>query len=175
MEIKMAARGPNEQADLDFINELIFAAVGLDLQPFDEVDLKKGPTPDRRVFKGGEQVAFTELKSPRDDRLDDMLDGTSGELVGYADVSFRDKHVERTARHIAKAARQFRAVNPQRALPKVCSSLRIAPRRDSCPAAMFRMFCNISWSRRFNASPSDSTRDRSVCAVWLRRARISLM
>jgi hypothetical protein len=123
-------RGPNEQLDLDLINALIFAPAGLDLEPFDDLELKTSPTPDRRVWKAGEHVAFAGLKSPRDDRLDNMLDGSDGELVGYVDISFRDKRVERTARHITKAAKQFRAVNPQRVLPNIMAIVSHADAAD---------------------------------------------
>jgi hypothetical protein len=67
------ARGPNEGPDLKLVEELVFAPHGLDLQRFSHAEPVAGRTPDFRVTCDGRLVAFCEVKSPRDDWLDEQL------------------------------------------------------------------------------------------------------
>lgn len=111
------ARRPDEDRDLELIEELMFAPRGLQLQRFTQAETLTGKTPDFRVFKTGDLVAFCEAKSPRDDWLDDQLDVAAPmQLVGGLR---NDPTFNRIARHVEKAAGQFDAVNPGRTLPNI--------------------------------------------------------
>jgi len=111
------ARGPNEDADLSFVKELIFAPRGLDLERFSRVETLAGRTPDFRVIRDGRLLAHCEVKSPRDDWLDDQLPSApSGQIVGGLR---KDPTFNTLARHIAKGATQFDAVNKTRTVPNV--------------------------------------------------------
>lgn len=111
------ARKPDEDSDLALIQELIFTPRALQLTRFPQAEMQAGKTPDFRVFQAGRLVAFCEVKSPRDDWLDDLLDTAQPlELVGGLR---NDPTFNRIARHVEKAASQFNAVNPARALPNI--------------------------------------------------------
>jgi hypothetical protein len=107
-------RGPNEDADIALVEELIFAPRGLALRRFAREETLATRTPDFRVFQNDELVGFCEVKSPRDDWLDDQLDiAPPGQIVGGARP---DPTFNRISRHVEKAASQFDAVNPDKAL-----------------------------------------------------------
>ena len=110
-------RGPNEAADLSLVEQLLFAPCALGLERFTHAQTVAGRTPDFRVIRSGELVAFCEVKSPRDDWLDEQLEAApSFQLVG----GLRDDPTfDRIARHIGKAATQFDAVNGERAVPNI--------------------------------------------------------
>jgi hypothetical protein len=111
------AREPNEGPDLKLVEELLFAPHGLDLQRFSHAETVAGRTPDFRVTRDSQLVAFCEVKSPRDDWLDDQLaSAPSGRIVGGAR---NDPTFNRIARHIGKAATQFAAVNAARTVPNI--------------------------------------------------------
>jgi hypothetical protein len=108
---------PNEDPDLKLVEELLFAPRHLVLQRFSRTETLTGRTPDFRVFRTGELVAFCEVKSPRDDWLDDQLDDAPPlQLVGGLRP---DPTFNRIARHIEKAASQFESVNSARSLPNI--------------------------------------------------------
>jgi hypothetical protein len=78
-------RSPDETADIDLTHELLFRPRGLALERFSPEEIGRGKTPDRRVFQGGQLVAFAEIKSPRDDWLDEQLRAAPpGIVVGGA-------------------------------------------------------------------------------------------
>jgi hypothetical protein len=111
------ARRPDEDIDVQLIEELLFTPRGLQLQRFTQTETLAGKTPDFRVFQLGNLVAFCEAKSPRDDWLDDQLDVAAPmQLVGGLR---NDPTFNRIARHVEKAASQFDAVNPGRMLPNI--------------------------------------------------------
>ena len=109
-------RGPYEPADLAIV-EKILQSHGLTPQRFTKAEMRAGRTPDYRVMRGDALVAFCEVKSPRDDWLDDQLDEAApGQIVG----GLRDDPVfNRLSRIIEKAASQFDAVNADREFPNV--------------------------------------------------------
>lgn len=110
-------RGPDESADLRLVHELVFEPHSLELARFDPEETKRGPTPDFRVYQDGALVAYCEVKSPRDDWLNNKLDhAVPGELVGGLRP---DPVFNRIARHVNKAALQFDAVNEKREVPNV--------------------------------------------------------
>jgi hypothetical protein len=110
-------REPNEEEDLRLVKELIFAPHELELQKFTRAELLTGRTPDFRVILKGSLVAFCEVKSPRDDWLDNQLDQAQpGQIVGGVRA---DPVFNRIARHIEKAVTQFEAVNNRRLYPNI--------------------------------------------------------
>jgi hypothetical protein len=116
----MSGIAPNradEEADLELAKRLVFRDSGLILQRFSRAETLSGRTPDFRVLRDSELVAFCEVKSPRDDWLEEQIDQVpAGEIAG----GLRDDPTfNRIARHIEKAATQFDAVNANRAFPNV--------------------------------------------------------
>jgi hypothetical protein len=102
-------RMPDEEPDLKLVDELVFAPKGLALQRFSHPETVTGRTPDFRVLRAGELAAYCEVKSPRDDWLDNQLDAAPPlQLVGGLRP---DPTFNRIARHVEKAATQFDAVN----------------------------------------------------------------
>jgi hypothetical protein len=111
------AREPNEDSDLDLTDKLLFAGKNLQLERFDRAETLAGRTPDFRVRREGALVAYCEVKSPRDDWLDEQLDTAQpGQIVGGARP---DPTFNRIARHVQKAATQFDAVNASRSVPNI--------------------------------------------------------
>jgi len=111
------ARQPNEEPDLALAEELIFGDRGVVLQRYGRAETRAARTPDFRVLQGGKVVAFCEVKSPRDDWLDEQLDRAPiWQIVGGPRP---DPTFNRIARHVEKAASQFDAVNADRAHPNI--------------------------------------------------------
>ena len=111
------AKTPDEAADINLVEDLIFRPCGLVLEPFTREETARSKTPDRRVFRAGELAAYTEIKSPRDDWFGERLAAARpGTMVGGARL---DPVFNRIARHIQNAASQFDAVNPRRHHPNI--------------------------------------------------------
>jgi hypothetical protein len=111
------ARVPDEEPDLKLSEDLVFGGKGLVLERFDRAETLAGRTPDFRVRKETKLAAFCEVKSPRDDWLDEQLDSAEAfEIVGgvRSDPTFN-----RIAQHVQKAATQFEAVNPNHDVPNI--------------------------------------------------------
>ena len=106
----------NEDADLELVSKYLLEH-GLKAEHFSQAEIGHGKTPDFRVRKDSELVAYCEVKSPNDPWLDELLDEAEpGEVVG----GLREDPVfNRLARHISKAARQFIAVNADRSFLNV--------------------------------------------------------
>jgi hypothetical protein len=69
------------------------------------------------VFRDGRLVAYCEVKSPRDQWLDDQLrDAAPFQIVGGAR---HDPTFNRITGLVRKAVKQFDAVNPDRKLPNI--------------------------------------------------------
>jgi hypothetical protein len=69
------------------------------------------------VLQNGTIVALCEVKSPRDDWLDEQLEQASDfEIVGGAR---KDPTFNRIARHVQKASSQFDAANGNHAIPNI--------------------------------------------------------
>jgi hypothetical protein len=109
-------RAPPEVEDLRTATAWL-AGNGLDAARFSAAERKVSKTPDFRIYRGNRHVGFCEVKSPRDDWLDDQLARAEPfQLVGG---SRNDPAFNRISSHIAKAAEQFDAVNPDRTLPNI--------------------------------------------------------
>jgi hypothetical protein len=99
----------NEQADLDVVTGFLVEK-RLSAERFPREEMQAGRTPDFRVCREGEIVAYCEVKSPNDSWLDDQLGAaTAWEIVGGAR---QDPIFNRIARLLSKADSQFLAVNP---------------------------------------------------------------
>jgi hypothetical protein len=111
-------RKPDEDLDLKLVERLVFGARhDLILQRFGHAETVAGRTPDYRVLRGETLVAFCEVKSPRDDWLDEQIAAAPpGQIAGgpRSDPTFN-----RIARHVEKAASQFDAVNPDHVVPNI--------------------------------------------------------
>jgi hypothetical protein len=57
----------DETEDVALMRELAFDKNNIVLEAYDDGALKKGKTPDLKLFKDGNLGGFCELKSPRDD------------------------------------------------------------------------------------------------------------
>jgi hypothetical protein len=110
-------RAPDERADLDLVNKF-FGERGLRLERFAKAETRAGiKTPDVRIVVGDRLVAYCEVKSPRDEWLDDQFDSAlPGEIVGGCRP---DPIFNRLGRIVRRAAEQFDAVNSDRALPNI--------------------------------------------------------
>jgi len=99
----------DEQADLDLVAAFLVGK-GLSPEPFSREEMQTGRTPDFRVRRDGEIVAYCEVKSPNDPWLDNKLRAAPAEvIVGGARP---DPTFNRLARLLSKADSQFLAVNP---------------------------------------------------------------
>jgi hypothetical protein len=110
-------RKPNEAADVELMQDLIFQPCNVVLQPFSKEEMAKGKTPDFKLMKGAELCGYCELKSPRDDWIfefpDDIKPGESFTEMRPSPTS------NNLARQIISAAEQFDAINPDHKLPNV--------------------------------------------------------
>lgn len=103
-----------EENDQKLIEALVFSPSGLVLNRIAKGATK---TPDFQVTLNGLLVAYCELKSPRDEWLDDMLDALQpGELIGgYRE----DPTFKKIRNHSNHASKQFEAINPNKAVPNI--------------------------------------------------------
>lgn len=112
--IEMADR-TNEDQDLALVAELIAGPAGIVLDRIEATP--EGPRPDFRILSWRRLAGYCEVKSPRDDWLDEQLEqapAMTGVSGGRPDPTFN-----RIARNIEKAVRQFDAVNPDHGVPNV--------------------------------------------------------
>jgi hypothetical protein len=111
------AQKPDEARDIELAERLLSAGTQVVLRPFSKAEMRKGQTPDRKIFVGATLGGFCEIKSPRDDWLDQELEGAASfEIRGGIRI---DPTFNRIGRQIEKAATQFDAVNRNHSLPNV--------------------------------------------------------
>lgn len=105
---------PSEDDDQNLTEGLVFNPYGLTLL---KVPQGAGRTPDFQVIQNGVPVAYCELKSPREEWLDKLLDlARPCQIVGGGR---NDPTFNRIGRLAQKAADQFRAVNAMRSMPNI--------------------------------------------------------
>jgi hypothetical protein len=111
------SRKPDEDADVALVERLVFERQGLNLERYSRAETLAGRTPDFKVVQAEATVAFCEVKSPRDDWLDEQLEvAPAFEIFG----GLRDDPTfNRIARHVRKAASQFNAVNSDHTIPNI--------------------------------------------------------
>lgn len=105
-----------EHADLLAVTQ-IFASFGMNTRRFTKAETRTHRTPDFRIFCDDKQVAYCEVKSPRDDWLDEQFAAAGAGI--FAGGGRKDPAFNRLSRAIEKAASQFDAVNVDRALPNI--------------------------------------------------------
>jgi hypothetical protein len=111
------ARKPDEDADLALVERLVFSKQGLELKRYSRAETLAGRTPDFKVLQNGTIKALCEVKSPRDDWLDDRLaEAPAFELAGGPR---KDPTFNRIARHVQKASSQFDAANGSHSIPNI--------------------------------------------------------
>lgn len=109
-------RAPDEKYDLELVGELC-GSYGVEAVRFAKKEMRVGKTPDFRLLIGSDLYAFCEVKSPRDEWLDNLLDDAEpDEIVGGLR---NDPIFNRLSTMITTAVKQFDAVNPDRLLPNV--------------------------------------------------------
>lgn len=105
---------PSEDDDLKLAEKLVFSPNGLTLL---KIPRGSGRTADLQVLKNGVLVAYCELKSPRDEWLDKLLDlAKPFQIVGGGR---EDPIFKKIRKHANKASKQFESVNPTRLVPNV--------------------------------------------------------
>jgi ribosomal protein L30 len=105
----------DEAVDIARVRKDLFDPKGIVLHKFGRKEKRKNP--DFKLYKDGKLVAYCEVKSPRDDwAFDFPHDLQPGEHLAKVR---RDPTAINLADHIGKAAEQFDAVNPDRAVPNI--------------------------------------------------------
>jgi hypothetical protein len=105
---------PTEADDLKLAEKLVFAPNGLSIQ---KIPRGASRSADLKVLQSGVLVAYCELKSPRDECLDKLLDLAKPCQVfggGRDDPIFK-----KIRKHTNKASQQFEVTNPKRAVPNI--------------------------------------------------------
>jgi hypothetical protein len=107
-------RYKTEDDDLKLAEKLVFVPNNLNLK---KIPRGAGSTADLQVLQNGLLVAYCELKSPRDEWLDKLLDlANPFQIVGG---EREDPIFNKIRRHANKASKQFEAINPTRAVPNI--------------------------------------------------------
>jgi hypothetical protein len=119
----MTKPGPDEAADFALMRELIFDNPEYTLEAPPKFERLAGKTPDFRVKRGASLAGFVEVKSPRDDWLDDQFAEAEAmpaeerpEIVGGERP---DPIFNRLGRLVKKAAKQFVAVADEGEVPRI--------------------------------------------------------
>ncbi len=119
----------NEPADIALAEELLFGPCGLTIDPIPR-EPGRAKTPDFKIISWRGFGGFCELKSPRDDWLDDELEKSApGVIVGGIR---KDPTFNRLSRMVLDAVKQFELCEPRPRTPQcssVCASCRFK-RRD---------------------------------------------
>jgi len=126
----------DENADKRLLRNLIFEPRRIRAEGIPE-DEKK--TPDFKLLKDGTLRAYCEVKSSTDGDLFELPDDLApGEI--RVEVH-KDPAIFSLARHIAKAARQFEAANPDRSHPNILIIVNHARRKGPADLRMALAVC----------------------------------
>lgn len=114
---------PDEDEDKALMRSLIFDNAAYSLVAFPEAERLKGKVPDFRVLCGEALAGFVEVKSPRDDWLNDKF-AEAEAMPAYERPNFvggmrNDPILNRLGRLVKKAAKQFAAVSEEVAVPRI--------------------------------------------------------
>lgn len=117
------ALGPDEDADIQLVRGLLFQSGKVELRPFSHDEKMRGKTPDFRIFRNQNLSGLIEIKSPRDDWLDEQFEQAMKlptdrrtELVGGLRS---DPVFNRLGRLLKKAAQQLAAVEIGAHVPRL--------------------------------------------------------
>jgi large subunit ribosomal protein L30 len=103
----------DETADRALVCELAFDRNSIVPKAYSDAELKRGKTPDFKLFVNGTLRGFCEMKSPRDDFI------FEAPAEGKAAMRENLPYYRKLGGHIRHAAEQFGAVNPDHKLPNV--------------------------------------------------------
>ena len=67
-------KGPDEAVDFELVRSLIFKNSSVSVMRFTDAEQRSGKTPDFRLIENGKLVGLVEVKSPRDDWLDQQIE-----------------------------------------------------------------------------------------------------
>lgn len=121
----------DEGADKRLVRNLIFEPRRIRAEDIPEDQNK---TPDFKLLKDGALRAYCEIKSPTDGDLFDFPDDLAPDEI-RVEVR-KDPAIFNLARHIAKAAKQFEAVNRDRAHPNILVIVNHARRKGPADLRM---------------------------------------
>jgi ribosomal protein L30 len=117
----------NETADRALIHELAFDPNNIEPELYSYAELRRGKTPDFKLFVNGDLRGFCEMKSPQDDFMFETP--AEGAVAVRENLPYHRK----LGSHIRHAAKQFNAVNRHHKLPNVLAFVTHCPdieRRD---------------------------------------------
>jgi large subunit ribosomal protein L30 len=151
----------DEDADKRLVRNLIFEPRGIRAEDILEDENK---TPDFKLLKDGALRAYCEMKAPTDGDLFDISDDLA---PGEIRVEVRkDPAIVNLARHIAKAAKQFEAVNPDRAHPNILVIVNHARRKGPADLRMALEGIRAPDGRRFFPLVNDADKWEVQKDVW---------
>jgi hypothetical protein len=111
----------DESADRALVSKLVFDPNAIVPEAYSDAELRRGKTPDFKLFVNGDQPGFCEMKSPRDDFVFEKP------VAGQAAVRENLPHYRKLGGHIRHAAKQFGAVNSDHKVPNVLAFVTHCP------------------------------------------------
>ena len=161
-EHRLPHRHVNEEAaDKQLLRHLIFEPRRIRAEDIPE---DRDKTPDFKLLKDGALRAYCEMKAPTDGDLFDFPDDLApGEI--RAEVR-KDPAIFNLARHIAKAAKQFEAANPDRAHPNILVIVNHARRKGPADLRMALEGIRAPDGRRFFPLVNDIDKWGVQKGVW---------
>jgi large subunit ribosomal protein L30 len=161
-EHRLPGRSVNDEvADKRLLRNLIFEPRGLSAEDIPEDDNK---TPDFRLLKDGTLRAYCEMKAPTDG---DLFDFPNDLALDEIRVEVRkDPAILNLARHIAKAAKQFEAANPDRGHPNILVIVNHARRKGPADLRMALEGIRAPDGRRFFPLVNDADQWKVQQGVW---------
>jgi ribosomal protein L30 len=160
----------DEDADKRLLRNLIF-----ELRSIRAEDIPEGgnKTPDFKLFKDGALRAYCEMKAPADGDVFDFPDDLA---PGEVRVEVRkDPAIFNLAAHIAKSAKQFEAVNPDRTHPNILVIVNHGRRKGPADLRMALEGIRAPNGQRFYPLVNDQDQWRSSTAFGQRRAASTSM
>jgi len=151
----------DEDIDKRLVRNLIFEPRRIRAEDIPEGENK---TPDFKLLKDGVLRAYCELKAPTDgDLFDFPNDLAPGEI--RAEVR-KDPAIFNLARHVAKAAKQFLAANPNRVHPNILVIVNRARRKGPADLRMALEGIRAPDGRRFFPLVNDADKWDVQKGVW---------
>jgi hypothetical protein len=139
---------PDEQPDLDLVAAYL-RSLNLATRRFSVEETQRGLTPDLRVERDAQLVAFCEVKSPNDPWLDELV--AEAPRLGWRHKP--DPTFNRLSRHILAAGRQFAAVNASRSQLNILAYVKVAEAEKINPSSVSRILRIRSTTGMFSSPP----------------------
>jgi ribosomal protein L30 len=151
----------DEAADKQLLRNLIFEPRHIRAEDIPE---DENETPDFKLMKDGALRAYCEMKAPTDGDLFEVPDDLApGEIRA---VVRKDPAIFNLARHVAKAAKQFEAANPDRAHPNILVIVNHARRKGPADLRMALEGIKTPDGRRFFPLVNEADQWEAQKAVW---------